>query len=76
MKKRKVDKFDVKKLFWGFKHGLFSKFTMTEIQILAADNMNETSEVLKPMVSLSLTEAGFYMLYLFLLLHLSSKLLD
>lgn len=63
-------------MFQGLKYGLFSKFTIIEIQIVAADNMNETPELLKPVVSWPLTGAGFYVLYLLLLLYLLPILLD
>lgn len=76
MKNSKSLKFDVKQVFWGLKHVFFSKITMIEIQIIATDNMNETPELLKPMVVWLSTGAAFYMLYLFLLQHLPSNLLD
>lgn len=49
---------------------------MIEIQIVAADNVNETPELLKPTVTWLSTGAGFYMLYLLPLQHLPSSLLD
>lgn len=76
MKNSKRVKFDVKQVFWGYKYVFFSKFTMIEIRIVAADNMNETPELLKPMIIWLPTGAGFYTLYLLLLQHLPSNLLD
>jgi len=76
MKKSVRVKFDVKEVFWGFKHGFFSKFTMTEIQIVAAGSMNETPELLKPVAIWLSMGPGFYMLYLLLLQRLPSNLLD
>lgn len=63
-------------MFQGLKYGLFSKFTIIEIQIVAADKVNETPELLKPVVSWPLTGVGFYVLYLLLLLYLLPILLD
>lgn len=76
MKNPTLVKFDVKQMFQGLKYGLCSKFTIIEIQIVAADNVNETPELLKPAVSWPLSGAGFYVLYLLLPLYLPLRLLD
>lgn len=52
-------KFDAKQVFWGFKHVFFSKFTVMEIQRVAADNTNP--ELLKPVVIWLPAGAGFYL---------------
>lgn len=58
-KPSKIAKFDAKRAFWGFEQVFSSKFTMIEIQRVAAVNTN--LELLKPVVIWLPSGAGFYL---------------